>query len=157
MKSLLRLEGTGQRQCRVPVAATISCRCSKETKCLLAWDSDALEAKPSPLPPPNPGGIDECVFGGIREPDRASIEGYRRTGGYEGLTRAVREMQPAEVVEVIIESKLAGRGGAGFPTGLKWQAVAEAPGSPKTIVCNADEGEPGCFKDRAISTTTHMR
>ena len=117
---------------------------------LIGVDPDGLEAKPSPLPPPNPGGIDECVFTAIREPDRASIEGYRRTGGYEGLTRAVQEMQPVEVVNVIIESKLAGRGGAGFPTGLKWQAVAEAPGNPKTIVCNADEGEPGCFKDRAI-------
>ena len=117
---------------------------------LIGVDPDALEAKPSPLPPLNPGGIDECVFGSIREPDRASIEGYRRTGGYEGLTRAVQEMRPAEVVEVITESKLAGRGGAGFPTGLKWQGVAEAPGNPKTIVCNADEGEPGCFKDRAI-------
>lgn len=117
---------------------------------LIGVDPDGLEAKPSPLPPPNPGGIDECVFAAIREQDRASIEGYRRTGGYEGLTRAVQEMQPAEVVEVITESKLAGRGGAGFPTGLKWQAVAEAAGSPKTIVCNADEGEPGCFKDRAI-------
>jgi NADH-quinone oxidoreductase subunit F len=51
---------------------------------------------------------------------------------------------------MVSESGLAGRGGAGFPTGRKWQAVAEAPGSPKTIVCNADEGEPGCFKDRAI-------
>ena len=117
---------------------------------LIGVDPDVLEAKPSPLPPPNPGGIDECVFGSIREPDRSSIEGYRRTGGYEGLTRAVREMRPAEVVEVITDSKLAGRGGAGFPTGLKWQGVAEAPGNPKTIVCNADEGEPGCFKDRAI-------
>ena len=117
---------------------------------LIGVDPDALEAKPSPMPPPNPGGIDECVFGSIREPDRSSIEGYRRTGGYEGLTRAVREMRPAEVVEVITESKLAGRGGAGFPTGLKWQGVSEAPGNPKTIVCNADEGEPGCFKDRAI-------
>ena len=117
---------------------------------LIGVDPDALEAKPSPLPPPNPGGIDECVFGSIREPDRASIEGYRRTGGYEGLTRAVQEMRPAEVIEVITESKLAGRGGAGFPTGLKWQGVSEAPSNPKTIVCNADEGEPGCFKDRAI-------
>ena len=117
---------------------------------LIGVEADALAAKPSPLPPPNPGGIDECVFGAIREPDRGSISGYRRTGGYEGLIRAVQEMQPTEVVEVITESKLAGRGGAGFPTGLKWQAVAEAPGTPKTIVCNADEGEPGCFKDRAI-------
>jgi NADH-quinone oxidoreductase subunit F len=53
-------------------------------------------------------------------------------------------------VEFIRQSQLAGRGGAGFPTGLKWKAVAEAEGEPKSIVCNADEGEPGCFKDRAI-------
>ena len=122
----------------------------KGDQVLIGVDKDALQAKPSPLPPPNPGGIDECVYGAIREPDRASIGGYIRTGGYEGLTRAVQEMRPAEVIEVITESKLAGRGGAGFPTGLKWQAVAEASSTPKTVVCNADEGEPGCFKDRAI-------
>ena len=54
------------------------------------------------------------------------------------------------MIQLISDSKLAGRGGAGFPTGTKWNAVADAPGEPKTIVCNADEGEPGCFKDRAI-------
>ena len=117
---------------------------------LIGTSPDALEAKPSPLPPPNPGGFEECVFAHIREPGRATLEGYRRSGGYEGLTRAVQEMRPAAVVERITESKLAGRGGAGFPTGLKWKAVVEAPGEPKTIVCNADEGEPGCFKDRAV-------
>ena len=122
----------------------------KGDRVLVGVNPDALEPKVSPLPPPNPGGIDECVYSAIREPGRAGIEGYRRTGGYEGLRRAVQEMRPSEVVDIIIESKLAGRGGAGFPTGLKWQAVAEAPGNPKTIVCNADEGEPGCFKDRAI-------
>lgn len=117
---------------------------------LIGVDPDGLGAKTSPLPPPNPGGIDECVYNAIREPDRGSIGGYLRTGGYEALTRAVQEMRPSEVVDVITESKLAGRGGAGFPTGLKWQAVSEASGNPKTIVCNADEGEPGCFKDRTI-------
>lgn len=59
-------------------------------------------------------------------------------------------MVSTNVLELIADSQLAGRGGAGFPTGLKWKSVAEAPGNPKTIVCNADEGEPGCFKDRAI-------
>ena len=117
---------------------------------LVGTSAEALEAKPTPLPLPNPGGIEECIFASIREPGRSSIEGYQRTGGYEGLTKAVQEMQPAEVIELITESKLAGRGGAGCPTGLKWKGVAEAPGEPKTIVCNADEGEPGCFKDRAI-------
>lgn len=112
--------------------------------------SRTLEARPPPLPPRNPGGIEECVFAEIRTPGRYSIEGYCRTGGYEGLRRAVKEMQPSEVVALITDSKLAGRGGAGFPTGLKWKAVAEAPGTPKTVICNADEGEPGCFKDRAI-------
>ena len=71
-------------------------------------------------------------------------------GGYEGLLRALDEMTPSDVLEQIHKSELAGRGGAGFPTGRKWQAVSDAPGTPKTIVCNADEGEPGCFKDRAI-------
>ena len=54
------------------------------------------------------------------------------------------------MIDVLKESKLAGRGGAGFPTGMKWQFVREAPRAPKSIVCNADEGEPGCFKDRAL-------
>ena len=59
-------------------------------------------------------------------------------------------MTPAAVIEHMKASKLAGRGGAGFPTGQKWQAVADATGAPKTIVCNADEGEPGTCKDREI-------
>ena len=117
---------------------------------LIGTNADALTVRPSPLPPPNPGGMIECVFAGIREAGRSGIDGYRRTGGYEGLIRAVHQMQPDEVIETITESKLVGRGGAGFPTGVKWQSVATASGEPKTIVCNADEGEPGCFKDRAI-------
>jgi NADH-quinone oxidoreductase subunit F len=117
---------------------------------LTGTSPEAIAPKPSPLPPPNPGGIEECVFASIREPGRSTIEGYRRTGGYQGLTNAINEMAPTSVIELIVDSKLAGRGGAGFPTGLKWKSVAEAPGEPKTIVCNADEGEPGCFKDRAI-------
>ncbi|MCB0080591.1 MAG: NAD(P)H-dependent oxidoreductase subunit E, partial [Caldilineaceae bacterium] len=110
----------------------------------------ALTEQPTPLPPPNPGRIDECVFHAIRVEGRATLDGYIATSGYAGLRRVVNEMTPAAVIEHIRASKLAGRGGAGFPTGLKWQAVAEAVGEPKTIVCNADEGEPGCFKDRAI-------
>lgn len=116
----------------------------------VATGPDKLERRPSPLPPPNPGGVEECIFAFIREPDRATMDGYRRTGGYEGLTKAVTQMQPGDVLDVISASKLAGRGGAGFPTGVKWKAVADADRGPKYIVCNADEGEPGCFKDRAI-------
>jgi NADH-quinone oxidoreductase subunit F len=110
---------------------------------------EQLAAHPTLLPPPNPAGIEECVFADIRQPGRNTLAGYRATGGYAGLMRAFT-LTPTEVVEFIRQSQLAGRGGAGFPTGLKWKAVAEAAGTPKTIVCNADEGEPGCFKDRAI-------
>ena len=110
---------------------------------------DVLDDGPSPLPVPNPGGHAECVFAHIREPGRASLEGYRATGGYEALTSALAGT-PDAVIETIKASGLAGRGGAGFPTGVKWRAVRDAPGTPKFVVCNADEGEPGCFKDRVI-------
>ncbi len=108
-----------------------------------------LTRKATPLPPANPAGVEECVFAKIREPERNTLSGYKKTGGYEGLTRAFA-MTPENVIEHVKASKLAGRGGAAFPTGVKWEAVAKAAGAPKSIVCNADEGEPGCFKDRAI-------
>jgi len=117
---------------------------------LVGQPDGTLMERPTPRPRPNPGGIEECVFHAIREPGRATLDGYWATDGYEGLRRVIHEMTPAQVIEHVRQSKLAGRGGAGFPTGLKWQAVAEAEGTPKSIVCNADEGEPGCFKDRAI-------
>ena len=103
-----------------------------------------------PLPPPHPGGAGEACFAGIREPGRATLSGYRSGGGYRALRTAVVEMTPEAVLDEVDASGLAGRGGAGFPTGRKWRAVAEAEGDPKTIVCNADEGEPGCFKDRVL-------
>ena len=111
---------------------------------------DTLSVQPSPLPPPYPGDGEECIFAEIREPDHNTLAGYRRTGGYEALTRAVTTLTQTDVIETLKESQLAGRGGAGFPTGMKWESVLNAPGEPKTIVCNADEGEPGCFKDRVI-------
>lgn len=116
---------------------------------LVGTSPDALEVQASPLPPPYPGDTGECVFADIRRPGRATLDGYRQSGGYEALESA-REGSAAAILEVVAQSGLAGRGGAGFPTGRKWQAVADAPGAPKTIVCNADEGEPGCFKDRAL-------
>ena len=112
--------------------------------------SGELEREPSPSPPLPPAGVEECVFAGIRAPGRATLEGYERQGGYRALRKAVLEMTPEAVADAVDRSGLAGRGGAGFPTGRKWRAVAEAPGAPKTVVCNADEGEPGCFKDRVL-------
>ena len=116
---------------------------------LIGLSAESLESRPSPLPPAARDGIEECVFAHIRCSDRASLDGYRNTGGYEGLGKALA-MAPVELVQLVSDSGLAGRGGAGFPTGVKWKAVADAEGHPKTIVCNADEGEPGCFKDRCL-------
>jgi NADH-quinone oxidoreductase subunit F len=117
---------------------------------LTGLSADTLTPAPSPLPAPNPGGHEECTFRHIRAPGRATLPGYERTGGYSALRHALANLTPQGVIDLISDSRLGGKGGAGFPTGRKWQAVADAPGHPKTIVCNADEGEPGCFKDRAL-------
>jgi bidirectional [NiFe] hydrogenase diaphorase subunit len=71
-------------------------------------------------------------------------------GAYQTLARVLHEMQPAEVVDAITYSRLRGRGGAGYPTGLKWATVAKAKSDTKYVVCNADSGDPGAYKDRAI-------
>ena len=116
---------------------------------LTGKQANTLSIQPTPLPP-YPGDSEECIFAEIREPNHRTISGYQRTGGYEGLKRAVTSLTSEEVIDTLKDSQLAGRGGAGFPTGMKWESVLNAPGEPKTIVCNADEGEPGCFKDRVI-------
>lgn len=82
--------------------------------------------------------------------DPTSIEEYIAVGGYEGTVKALTTMTPEQVIAEVKESQLRGRGGAGFPTGLKWEFTAKAEGENKAIVCNADEGEPGNFKDRLI-------
>lgn len=79
-----------------------------------------------------------------------SVEEYIARDGYRALGKALSRMTPQRVVEQIKESGLRGRGGAGFPTGMKWEFTAKAPGFPKYVVCNADEGDPGAFMDRSI-------
>jgi NADH-quinone oxidoreductase subunit F len=81
--------------------------------------------------------------------DPRSIDEYRAHGGYAALRRAF-ELGPAGVLREVSESKLVGRGGAAFPTGVKWEAVARQPARPHYLICNADESEPGTFKDRAV-------
>ncbi|HHX41139.1 MAG TPA: NADH-quinone oxidoreductase subunit NuoF, partial [Armatimonadetes bacterium] len=78
------------------------------------------------------------------------IEEYIARGGYEALGRALTQMTPEEVIDAIKHSGLRGRGGAGFPTGLKWEFTRKAAGHPKYLICNADEGDPGAFMDRSI-------
>jgi formate dehydrogenase iron-sulfur subunit len=81
--------------------------------------------------------------------DPRSVEDYRAHGGYEGLKKAI-EVGPKNIIETVLTSGLRGRGGAGFPTGIKWRTVAETPPQQKYIVCNADEGDSGTFADRMI-------
>lgn len=82
--------------------------------------------------------------------DPFDIDEYIAGGGFEALRRVLTEMTPAQVREAITRSGLRGRGGAGFPTGRKWDIVAAAEGEPKFILCNGDEGDPGAFMDRMI-------
>lgn len=82
------------------------------------------------------------------DPER--VEEYIATGGYEQLYWVLAEMPPSQVVEEITRSGLRGRGGGGYPTGLKWATVAKMPGKQKYVVCNADEGDPGAFMDRSV-------
>jgi len=78
------------------------------------------------------------------------IEDYLAVRGYEALKKAILKMKPQEVIEEIKRSGLRGRGGAGFPTGVKWELCHNAPGTKKYVICNADEGDPGAFMDRSI-------
>jgi NADP-reducing hydrogenase subunit HndC len=82
--------------------------------------------------------------------DPESIEDYIVNDGYQALAKAITAMTPAQVIHEINQSGLQGRGGAGFPVGRKWGFVAGTPGDKKYVICNADESEPGTFKDRVI-------
>lgn len=85
---------------------------------------------------------------GVIDPD--NIEDYIANGGYMSLFRALDEMSPKEIIEEVKISGLRGRGGGGYPTGLKWESVSKVISEQKYIICNGDEGDPGAFMDRAI-------
>ncbi len=90
------------------------------------------------------------VLGNAGVIDPESIDEYMKAGGYEALTKVIREMAPEEVIEELKASGLRGRGGAGFPTGMKWDLARKASGDVKYVIVNADEGDPGAFMDRSI-------
>ncbi|HEY3191001.1 MAG TPA: NAD(P)H-dependent oxidoreductase subunit E, partial [Solirubrobacteraceae bacterium] len=98
---------------------------------------------------PQVGQLELRLIGRIGRVDPTSLAAYRASDGYRGLARAV-ELGPAGVIAEVVASKLLGRGGAAFPTGRKWDAVAKAEVLPHYLVCNADESEPGTFKDRLL-------
>jgi NADH-quinone oxidoreductase subunit F len=90
----------------------------------------------------------------INVPGIETLEVYRKHGGYRSVEKALKTMSPDEVVEEVKTSGLRGRGGAGFPTGMKWSFLAKPEGVPRYLVCNADESEPGTFKDRYFMEKT---
>lgn len=85
---------------------------------------------------------------GLIDPEK--IDEYIARDGYQGMAKALTEMTPEQIVKEVIDSGLRGRGGAGFPTGLKWKFAASSPGDVKYVICNADEGDPGAFMDRSV-------
>jgi NADP-reducing hydrogenase subunit HndC len=107
----------------------------------VAW----LSARKGTLPAEN-----RIVLKNVGLIDPESIDDYIIHEGYEALGKVLKEMTPAETIAEIKASGLRGRGGAGFPTGLKWQFVSGAKGEKKFVICNADESEPGTFKDRLV-------
>jgi len=90
------------------------------------------------------------VFGMNGEIDPTSLEDYLAIGGYAALVKVLSGMEPGAVVEEVIQANLRGRGGGGFPAGWKWDATRKAEGTPKYVICNADEGDPGAYMDRSL-------
>ena len=93
--------------------------------------------------------MNKILLANIDKPDQKSIAGYKKRGGYAALERALK-MEPTALIEEVKASGLRGRGGAGFPTGMKWGFVPRNTGKPTYLLCNADESEPGTFKDRIL-------
>ncbi|HEX8812993.1 MAG TPA: NAD(P)H-dependent oxidoreductase subunit E, partial [Terracidiphilus sp.] len=85
---------------------------------------------------------------GVIDPER--VEDYIAASGYTALIKALTEMTSREVIDQVTKSGLRGRGGAGYPTGLKWSTVSKSVGTQKYVICNADEGDPGAFMDRSV-------
>ena len=110
--------------------------------------SDGVSSEPPP-PLPQAGDPGLRLLRRVGRADPRSLDDYRAHGGYRAFRRAV-EIGPEAVIREVTEANLLGRGGAAFPTGRKWEAVARAPKRPHYLVCNADESEPGTFKDRVI-------
>ncbi|MFF9622621.1 NADH-ubiquinone oxidoreductase-F iron-sulfur binding region domain-containing protein [Streptomyces griseosporeus] len=133
-----------------PVRTAVSAPATAETAVLAATAPDSA----SPEPPaaaavPQAGDPDLILLRRVGVVDPASLDDYRAHGGYRALRRAFA-LGPAGVIREVTDSGLLGRGGAAFPTGRKWQATAAQPDRPHYVVCNADESEPGTFKDRVL-------
>ncbi|MFF8673571.1 NADH-ubiquinone oxidoreductase-F iron-sulfur binding region domain-containing protein [Streptomyces sp. NPDC015242] len=133
-----------------PVRTAVSAPATVAGAVLAASAPDsAPEEPPAALAVPQAGQDGLMLLRRVGVADPASLDDYRAHGGYAALRRAF-ELGPAGVIREVTDSGLVGRGGAAFPTGRKWQATASQPDRPHYLVCNADESEPGTFKDRVL-------
>ncbi|MGK5692119.1 NAD(P)H-dependent oxidoreductase subunit E [Streptomyces sp. URMC 128] len=133
-----------------PVRTAVSAPATVHDAVLAASAPDsAPEEPPAALAVPQAGQDGLMLLHRVGVADPASLDDYRAHGGYTALRRAF-ELGPAGVIREVTDSGLVGRGGAAFPTGRKWQATASQPDHPHYLVCNADESEPGTFKDRVL-------
>ncbi|MFJ9723606.1 NADH-ubiquinone oxidoreductase-F iron-sulfur binding region domain-containing protein [Streptomyces sp. NPDC101209] len=133
-----------------PVRTAVSAPATVEGAVLAASAPDsAPEEPPAATAVPQAGDPGLVLLGRVGVVNPASLDDYRAHGGYTALRRAF-ELGPAGVIREVTDSGLVGRGGAAFPTGRKWQATASQPDHPHYLVCNADESEPGTFKDRVL-------
>ncbi|MFF4799602.1 NADH-ubiquinone oxidoreductase-F iron-sulfur binding region domain-containing protein [Streptomyces sp. NPDC001351] len=133
-----------------PVRTAVSAPATVEAAVLAASAPDsAPEEPPAAMAVPQAGQDGLVLLGRVGVVDPESLDDYRAHGGYTALRRAFA-LGPAGVIREVTDSGLVGRGGAAFPTGRKWQATASQPDHPHYLVCNADESEPGTFKDRVV-------
>ncbi|MDI9830194.1 NADH-ubiquinone oxidoreductase-F iron-sulfur binding region domain-containing protein [Streptomyces sp. KAU_LT] len=133
-----------------PVRTAVSAPATVEEAVLAASAPDSAPAEPpAAMAVPQAGDPSLTLLRRVGVVDPASLDDYRAHGGYTALRRAF-ELGPAGVIREVTDSGLVGRGGAAFPTGRKWQATASQPDHPHYLVCNADESEPGTFKDRVL-------
>ncbi|EKX61857.1 NAD(P)H-dependent oxidoreductase subunit E [Streptomyces ipomoeae] len=133
-----------------PVRTAVSAPATVGAAMLAASAPDsAPEEPPAAMAVPQAGDPSLTLLQRVGVVDPSSLDDYRAHGGYTALRRAF-ELGPAGVIREVTDSGLVGRGGAAFPTGRKWQATASQPDHPHYLVCNADESEPGTFKDRVI-------
>ncbi|MGW3284144.1 NADH-ubiquinone oxidoreductase-F iron-sulfur binding region domain-containing protein [Streptomyces sp. NPDC001002] len=133
-----------------PVRTAVAAPATVHEAVLAASAPDSAREEPSAeLAVPQAGDEELVLLGRVGVVDPSSLDDYRAHGGYTALRRAF-ELGPAGVIREVTDSGLVGRGGAAFPTGRKWQATASQPDHPHYLVCNADESEPGTFKDRVL-------
>jgi NADH-quinone oxidoreductase subunit F len=131
-----------------PRAEVVAPATADHVRSLLRGEPAADEPAPA-ASVPQQGDEDLVLLRRVGRVDPSSLADYRVHGGDAALRRAL-DIGPAAVIREVVDSKLMGRGGAAFPTGRKWEAVAGQPARPHHLVCNADESEPGTFKDRVL-------